>query len=130
MNVTKSFISWLPMVILGMANGFFRGLVLNKYFDETIARQLSTGTLIALLTLYISLIYTKLSIRSGREALSIGVAWAFLTFLFETLLGYFVSGLSMADILSEYNVIEGRLWVLVLISLTFLPLIFFRFRKR
>ena len=116
------------MVVLGMVNGFFRGLVLNRYFDETAARQLSTATLILLLTVYVYLIYDRLAISSGRQALAAGVLWAFLTFLFETLLGYFVSGLSMSQIMGEYNIFEGKLWVLVLLALVFLPLIFYQFK--
>ena len=124
MKMKKSLIFWLPMVVLGMANGFFRGLVLNRYFDETAARQLSTGTLIILLTVYVYFIYGRLAISSGRQALAVGVLWAFLTFLFETLLGYFVSGLSIPQIMGEYNIFEGKLWLLVLLTLAFLPLMF------
>ena len=63
MKMKKYLIFWLPMVVLGMINGFFRGLVLNKYFDETAARQLSTGTLIILLTGYVYFIFDRLNIR-------------------------------------------------------------------
>jgi hypothetical protein len=73
MKMKKYLIFWLPMVVLGMVNGFFRGLVLNKYFEEPTARQLSTGTLIILLTVYVYLIFERLNIRSGREANSFSI---------------------------------------------------------
>jgi len=126
MNWKKPLIYWFPMVLLGMANGFFRQFVLNNYLDETAARQVSTLTLIILLTVYVYLVYNKLNIRSEAQALWTGILWMFLTFLFETLLGYFVSGLSMSQIMSEYNIFEGRLWALVPLALTFLPLALYR----
>ncbi|HYF67862.1 MAG TPA: hypothetical protein VD884_06995 [Ohtaekwangia sp.] len=130
MNWKKPLIYWFPMVLLGMANGFFRQFVLNNYLDETAARQLSTLTLILLLTVYVYLIYNSLNIRSEAQALWTGVLWMFLTFLFETLLGFFVSGLSMSQIMREYDILEGRLWILVLLSLTCLPYIYFRSKHR
>jgi hypothetical protein len=113
------------MVVLGMANGFFRGLILNNIFDETSARQLSSITLIILLIVYVYFIYPLLKIRSAKQALVAGILWAFLTFIFETLLGYFVSGLSIVQMMSEYNIFKGKLWVLVLFTLSVLPVIFY-----
>lgn len=125
MRIKSLFIFWLPMVVLGMANGFFRGLILNNIFDETSARQLSSITLIILLIVYVYFIYPLLKIRSAKQALVAGILWAFLTFIFETLLGYFVSGLSIVQMMSEYNIFKGKLWVLVLFTLSVLPVIFY-----
>lgn len=116
------------MVLLGMVNGFFRGLVLIRYFDETTARQVSTGILILLLIAYMNLIFDRLAIRSAKQAWAAGLVWALLTFLFETLLGYFVSGLTMTQILIEYDIFQGRLWSLVLLILVILPPIFHRLK--
>lgn len=129
MKMKQYSIFWLPMVVIGMINGFFRGLVLNAYFDETTARQLSTGTLIIFLTVYVYFIFGRLNIRSRGQAMVVGALWTFLTFLFETLLGYFVSGLSISEIMGEYNILEGKLWLLVLITLAFLPLIFYELKS-
>ena len=49
-----------------------------------------------------------------------------LTLAFESLLGRFVSGLSWREMLAEYNLAAGRLWVLVPISVAAAPYVFFR----
>ena len=126
MKLKKVFVLWLPMVALGVINGAFRGLVLNRHFDEPTARQISTGTLIVFLTIYVYLIHRRLDLRDNPQALGVGAIWVFLTFIFETLLGYFGTGLSMSEILSEYNIAEGKLWPLVLVVIFLLPFVFYR----
>lgn len=114
------------MVVLAMANGFFRGVVLNRLFDEPAAQQISTATLIVLLSIYVYLVHRRLGIRNHQQALAVGAIWVVLTFFFETLLGYFGSGLSLAEIMSAYNISEGKLWPLVLVAIFLLPLAFHR----
>lgn len=120
----NTFLFWLPMVFIGMANGIFRQLVLLNFLGELSARQMSSILLVILLSLYVWLVYPRLRITSTRNAFQVGCTWMFLTFIFETLLGYFISHLSVQQIFSEYNVLEGKFWPLVLLALLFLPVMF------
>src|SRR5687768_1818131 len=105
--MVKIFLLWLPMILIAMLNGIFRGVVLLKLVNEITARQISSMLLIALLGIYIWLIYHKLEVSSYGEALKIGIVWMILTVLFETGLGIFVSKLSIEQILVEYNIFKG-----------------------
>lgn len=49
-----------------------------------------------------------------------------LTITFEFLLGYFVLGLTLESMLSEYNILEGRFEMLVLLSILIGPKLYFK----
>jgi hypothetical protein len=55
--------------------------------------------------------------------------WLALTVAFEFLFGRFARGISWNELLSDYNILAGRLWVLVLVWVTLAPYIFYRFQK-
>ena len=130
MKTSRIILFWMPMIVIGMANGLFRELVLRTIVhQEALARQLSTGTLMLLLTLYILGIYGAMKIGSANQTLRIGAMWALLTFTFETFLGYFVSHLTIQQMAGEYNLAQGKLWSLVLVLLLVLPYIKFQFTR-
>ncbi len=52
---------------------------------------------------------------SARQALSIGAIWLILTILFEFLFGHFVMSNSWSKLFADYNLLQGRVWVLILI---------------
>jgi hypothetical protein len=49
------------------------------------------------------------------------VAWLCATVAFEFSFGRFVSGLSWQALLADYNLLRGRLWSLILISVCLGP---------
>lgn len=122
----KVLIYWLPMIVIGMVNGIFRALVLMEFMPDAVARQVSTFILIALLANYIVQIFPRLQIHNMAEAIRAGATWMMLTFAFETLLGYFVSGLTWQQIFSEYDLTQGRLWPLALVALAVIPVVIFQ----
>jgi hypothetical protein len=48
-----------------------------------------------------------------RCAVLIGVTWLGLTLAFEFLAGHYVFGTSREKILTDYNILRGRVWLLV-----------------
>jgi hypothetical protein len=80
---------------------------------ELTAHQLSTATLLAELTLYIWLMDRRRPIPTTRNALVIGGIWAALTVLFEFGLGHYIVGSPWSELLANYNLAAGRMWVLV-----------------
>lgn len=120
----KYFIAWLPMVLIGIANGVLREFLMIEPLGDELAHQVSTFTLFVLLGVYIWFIVNKIGIHSIRESWLAGAAWSILTVLFEFSLGYF-SGQSIPELLNAYNIFEGRLWIIIPLWVGVAPRIFF-----
>lgn len=64
---------------------------------------------------------------AGRWA--IGLFWLVLTVCFEFLFGHYVAGHPWERLLADYNLLAGRLWVLILATLLFTPALAGRSRR-
>ena len=117
------------MVAIAFLNATLRQLVFVSYFGELDAHQLSTITLIILCSIYVVFIFPYLGIEDGKHALLSGFTWAVLTVLFEFSLGL-ATNRSWSDLLQDYNIAAGRIWLLFLVWLSLLPYGIFVFRKR
>jgi hypothetical protein len=124
MDITRTVIAWLPMPFIGIANGTLRQFFLLKYFSDFTAHQISTLSLILLLVVYIAVVYKKLAIKSSKEAWLTGTCWLLLTISFEFAMGALISGLSLTEMLTAYNLMSGNLWSLVPLALLVLPILF------
>jgi hypothetical protein len=103
---------WLVILVLASLNGAVRDLVVAPHIGDTVARVISTLILCGLV-----LLVTWLSIRwvgphSRRQALAVGLFWLVLTLAFEVGAGR-LSGKSWSVVLADYDVLRGRIWVLV-----------------
>jgi hypothetical protein len=108
-------VAWLGAAGLGIVNGAMRELAYKDRLGDTKADRISVRTLVALLTLYFSLLERRSPLATTRDALSIGAAWVVLTVLFEFGFGHYVDGDSWEELFANYDVTEGNLWVLVLL---------------
>lgn len=122
----KTILWWLPLPVIGTLNGMLRGFLLNQIFPDLVARQFSSLLMIVWISLYIGVIYEKLNIEKSAHAWIAGVTWLFLTVAFEFTLG-FILGSSLASMLSDYNLLAGRFWLLVLIAVLDGPILYFKF---
>jgi len=121
-------ITWVAMVFIALANGAFRQLTFGKYMSELHAHQLSTATGIFLLGIFIWAVIRFWPPSSASQAITIGVMWLVLTAAFEFLFGHFVAGHPWSRLLHDYNLLEGRVWALVLIWVTLAPYVFYSLR--
>jgi hypothetical protein len=117
------------MVAIAVANGFFREAWLVPQLGEHTARQISTLLLLVLFAAYIAAVIRLWPPRSRRGALAVGAIWLLLTLAFEFGLGFFVSGLTWRQMLGEYNLAAGRLWILVPLWVAVAPYVFFRLHR-
>ena len=113
--------AWLGATTLGVANAAVRELVYADRVGELAAHQISTVTLLAALTYYMWLLDQRWPVRTSRTALAIGRSWAALTVLFEFGLGRYVLGSSWSDLLGNYDLATGRIWILVPVWMAFGP---------
>ncbi len=126
--LSRYFILWIPMIIIAFANATFRQLVFVKHMNELRAHQLSTITLIILCSIYVWLIFPHLHIPNIQQTFLAGGMWVLLTVLFEFSLGLF-TGRSFSTLLTDYNLMAGRIWLFFLLWLFLLPYVNFLIRK-
>ncbi len=127
--ILKYSLAWIPMVFIAILNGLFRECVLATKLSELLAHQLSCLTGVLLFFGYTWLLSLQWPIESAWQALTIGIVWLLLTVAFEFSFGHFVAHQSWSRLLQDYNILAGRLWVLVLLGVGFLPLIVFKMRS-
>jgi len=127
--ILKYMAAWLLMPIIGIINGTIRQYGYTKALGELRAHQVSTVTGIVLFGLYIWALTLLWKIRSSAEAVAIGLVWLILTVAFEFLFGHYVMKHPWTRLFHDYNIFEGRLWVLVLVWITVAPYVFYRLSR-
>jgi hypothetical protein len=114
--------TWFLLMILAILNAGVRNAVFKPVVGELRAHQLSTLTFIMIIVVvtYLSFRLSNLQL-TGVQAILFGTTWLFLTISFEFLAGHYVFGNSWEMLMSDYNILLGRIWVIVLITLFFTP---------
>jgi hypothetical protein len=125
----KYLLAWLPMIPIAIGNGVLRQRWYGKHVEDLAAHQISTAVAIVLFGIYIWLVVRALRPASGRQAILIGLVWLALTVAFEFLFGHYVVGHSWRALLNDYDLLAGRLWVLVLAWLALAPYVFYRIQR-
>jgi len=121
-------LAWLGMVIISVANGIVREKLYSQAMSELSAHQLSTLIAIILLGVYIFVLTIVFQIQSAKQAFTIGGIWMIMTVIFEFVFGHFVAGHSWTTLFMDYNILRGRVWVLVLIWTFVAPYLFYQLR--
>ena len=119
----KFILFWLPLPVIGILNGALREMAFKKHLGELAAHQVSTLTLIALIFAYGLLIKRYLPLATAADAFLCGFVWLALTLFFEFGFGYWFAKKSFGELLRDYNLLMGRLWVLVPLFVAILPFI-------
>ncbi len=124
--IVKYAIAWVGMLIIAIINGAIREGGYKKFMGELRAHQVSTITAIILFGLFIWALTSIWRIQSAGQAIAIGFIWLVLTVAFEFLFGHYVMKHPWKKLLHDYNILAGRLWVLVLIWITVAPYVFYK----
>jgi hypothetical protein len=116
---------WLALLVIAIGNGILRQTTFGKVMPELRAHQLSTliGAVVMGGFIWISVDIWPPS--SNGEAIVVGVVWLFLTVLFECFMGLVLQKRSLAQVLADYDLREGRVWPLFLIWLMVAPWLFY-----
>ena len=120
---------WIGLVFLAILNGTLREKGYAQFMSELSAHQLSTFIFIVLSGVYMYAVVGWYRLHSSREALLVGALWVCMTVAFEFLFGHYVMGHSWSKLFHDYNLLQGRVWALVLVWTLFAPYIFYRMRS-
>jgi hypothetical protein len=122
----KYLVSWIPGIPIAIANGILRESLYKQFLPELAAHQLSTVSFIVFFGIYTWFILKWLKLSSTQDALRLGLIWLALTVIFEFIFGHYVMGNSWERLLHDYNILTGRVWLLVLIWIALAPYFFYR----
>lgn len=120
---------WLMLVVAMVANGAVRALVLEPALGVAVAQVASVAMAIGLILLITHPFIRSLDARSTGQSAGIAAAWVGLTVVFELGFGRYVTGASWGQLIANYNLLEGRLWPLVLAAISCAPFLW-RPRRR
>lgn len=112
---------WFGIMLLAILNGAFRDVLLTPRVGDLGARAISCLTLavVILFVTWISLPWIRP--ESMSDAWRIGSMWLAMTLIFEFGAGHYGFGTPWTALLADYNLLAGRLWILVLVATVTAP---------
>lgn len=113
---------WCALLLAAFVNGAFRELALVPMFGGAAAHVISSILLSGIIAIVAWRAITWLHPSTLHESWLIGDAWVFLTIGFEFLGGHFLFGHSWQSLLADYNLLQGRIWELVLVVTLLAPI--------
>ena len=115
---------WLIFSVAAILNGLFRNLFITPRVGEHAGHIISTiiFIIVILIGTYIFINSLKMD-YSTTNLLLIGAFWLILTILFEFVFGHYVAGHPWSKLLADYNILKGRVWILVLLTTYIAPLL-------
>jgi len=128
--VFRHLAAWLLLLVAAIINGVIRQSLFIGRMSELHAHQLSTVSGIILFGVIIWGLHRMWPLASAAQAWTVGVVWLALTLAFEFLFFHYVGGKSWEALLNDYNILEGRLWPLLLLLVMIAPYVMHRVGRR
>jgi hypothetical protein len=116
---------WFAIMLIAILNGAARDVLLVPRLGDPVARALSCLTLAALIMLVTWVSLRWIHPASLGDAWTIGAMWLALTLTFEFVGGHYAFHTEWSTLLADYNLLKGRLWILVLVATTIAPALVF-----
>ena len=114
---------WLVIAGLAIGNGAVREYVLVPIFGEGLALPIS-GISLSIIVFIITWISFPFFGKHDRLSyVYIGLQWVVMTLIFEFAFGHYVAGKSWPSIIEVFDVMQGNLFVLVLLTSLASPLL-------
>jgi len=129
MRLLKILIVWMLFIPVAILNGGLREYVLVRLIGEKAALPVS-GILLSVFIFLITWLVLPRLVKdcSMKGCLATGICWALLTAAFEFAFGI-AGGSTFTELLAAYNPLTGNLWVLVLVTTLFSPVLLKVFRR-
>lgn len=108
--------AWLSFAGIAVMLGGIRVKLLEPRMGEQAAHVAGTLALCVALFAAMQLFVNASGLRETWPLMRIGAFWTILTICFEFFLGLVVMKKPLEELLADYNIFKGRLWVLVLVT--------------
>ena len=120
---------WLVLVCVAIGNGALREAVLNPRVGATAGHVLSTVMLCFGIAFVSWVTIPWIHPMTAREAARLGALWLLLVLLFEFGFGHFIARKPWSELFADYDLLRGRVWVLVLVTTAVAPCLTARLRR-
>jgi hypothetical protein len=121
---------WFGILVLAFINGALREMAIIPAAGEVVGRALSSLLLSAVVAAITWLTIDWIAPATSGKAWMVGLLWVTLTLAFEFGAGHYLFGNPWSQLLADYNVLTGRIWVLVLITTLLAPVVAGHFSGR
>lgn len=119
--IARALIIWCALLGLAIANGAVREVLIIPRTADATGHAISTGMLCVLILLLSWASIGWIHPISPGGAWAIGGVWLGLTLAFEFLAGHYLFGNPWSRLLEDYNILRGRIWVMVLVTTVVAP---------
>ena len=116
---------WVLLLVVAILNGAIREGILRPVWGLRTAHVVSTFSLSILILIAAWMTGPFVRYESLAAALGVGVLWLALTLAFEFLGGHFLFGKTWEVLVADYDVMQGRIWPLVLVVTLIAPVLAF-----
>ena len=128
--IIKAVLGWFLLAVLATVNGITRNALYKPIVGDLLAHQISTVIFILAVFLVVWLLFRRdFANYSERVWLYVGLGWLIGTEAFEFLVGHYVFGNSWDKLLADYNLLAGRLWLLVIAVIFIAPYLASKIKK-
>jgi hypothetical protein len=123
--IVRALAVWGLLLVLAVLNGGVRDTWLSPVLGDTIGRAISSVLLALLILLATWLTIRWIGPTTPGQAMMVGALWVGLTLAFEFGVGHYGFGKSWAELLADYDLLRGRIWILVLLATFVAPMLTF-----
>lgn len=120
---------WLIQLITIVLLGTLRDLYITPLLGESLAHQLETLLACAFIFVIV-LLWKKTAIINTTQAFMIGTFWLSLAITFEFGFFHYLMGIPWSKLLADYNLLAGRLLLLLWLTVFFSPLLGHYYKSR
>jgi hypothetical protein len=128
--IPRALLAWLALLLFAILNGALRQALLIPHIGERAGHIVSTLLLSVIILGAAWVLLPWIHPSTTRDAWSVGALWLVLTVAFEFLGGHYLFGDPWENLLAAYDVAQGQIWVLVLITTLLAPVVAFALRPR
>lgn len=123
--ILRALAVWGLLLVLAVLNGGVRDTWLSPVLGDTIGRAISSVLLALLIVLATCLTSRWIGPTTPGQAMTVGALWVGLTLGFEFGVGHYGFGKSWPELLADYDLLRGRIWILVLLATFVAPMLTF-----
>lgn len=113
--------AWLALLVVAVGNGTLREGLITPRVGAYAGQAISTVLLCAGILGVTWLTIAWVGPATPGDAWILGLVWLALTLAFEFLAGHYLFGHPWERLLADYDILRGRIWVLVLVTTLVAP---------